>query len=424
LQRQQAARLGLAAVADALQPAESSIRAAAAEVLNRQQVQQEQAAAQAALVEEAGRWRRQVWAAQEAENWAAAQERNRAVAALQARCASVATDVREASRLGIASADELAAAWAVLDTASTLEVGPMGADGHEADAISEHLARVNELGETWAHRLALGAAATVANAGQRQRLLLQQELQAQAQKLMEDEENWQKEMQWQQLQQKKQQQEQHTQPQDPGLASEQEARRRMALLSPRRRAGTRKPSQSQTLYAQPQQQASTSPPSRQPLQVQTAAQTQAQAHVRRYQERFEQYQLEKAIQKEKVRENALQGKMKPPGGRHTAARALVRRRRRPAHMAAGAPSAAEHAVPMSLNANQREEAAARISSKDKEIKRIQANALLMRRTQQQEQQFVDDDSIGDAEDSPGTRNFRALLVASAAVRRSVSAGEQ
>lgn len=408
LQRQQAARLGLAAVADALQPAESSIRAAAAEVLNRQQVQQEQAAAQAALVEEAGRWRRQMWAAQEAETWAATQERNRVVAALQARCASVATDVREASRLGLASADELAAAWAILDTASTLDFGPVGEDGHEADAISEHLGRVNELGKTWAHRLALGASATVANAGQRQKLLLQQqELQAQAQQLMEDEENW------QQLQQRKHQQEQHKQTEDPELTSEREVRRRMALLSPRRRAGMR--------HAQ---QASTSPPPRQPLQVQTAAQTQAQAHVRQYQERFEQYQLEKAIQKEKAREDALQGKVKPPGGRHTAARALLRRRRRPAHVAAGATSSDEHAARMSSNTNQREEAAARISSKDEEIKRIQANALLLRK-QQQEQELADDDLDGDADagdDSPGTRDFRALLVASAAVRRSVSAG--
>ena len=73
LQRHQAERLGLGGVAKAISPAESSMRLAAAEVLNRQQAQQQQAEAQAALVAEASRWRRQVMAAQEAEGWCAPQ---------------------------------------------------------------------------------------------------------------------------------------------------------------------------------------------------------------------------------------------------------------------------------------------------------------------------------------------------------------
>jgi hypothetical protein len=418
LQRQQAARLGLAAVADALQPAESSVRQAAAEVLNRQHMQQEQAAAQAALVEEAGRWRRQVWAAHEAEAWAATQESNRAVAALEARCAAVAADIREASRLGLASAEELTVAWASLDEASTVNSvysrhpGPAGSGHVSAGSVSEHTERVNELGDIWAAKLALGAAATAALAGQRQQLL-QEELQAQAEQLMAEEEERQQEQ------------------------RQSETQRRRALLSPRRRASRQQsqpqqqpqPQSSAPPPPQPQAQPQASaPPQRRPLQVQTEAQAQAQAevptHVQRYQQRFEQYQLEKAIQKEKERAQAKRGKVKPPGGRHTAARALLRRRR-PLHSVVEPEPERSAAAPVSSGQNQlRKEAAARIKSKDEEIKRIQADALRTKQQQEQaEQGGGGGDGGGGGEDSPGTREVRELLVASAAVRRSVSAGQ-
>ena len=379
LQRQQARRLGLAAVANALQPAETSVRQAAAEVLNRQHQQQEQAAAQAALVEDASRWRRQVLAVHQAETWAAEQERSRAAATLDARCTAVAADIREASRLGLAPAEELAVAWSALDDAS--QAAAPG--GGSISGMAEQTERVNALGRLWSGKLVHGAAATVALAAQRQQRLQEQfQIQAEAELLMAEEERRQTDDQ-----------------------------RRRTLLSPRRR-GLAKPPHQQPQPQEQEQEQSPEPedwwrplpqPERRPLQVQTEAQTQISPRVQEYQQRFQEYKEDRYQQQQQQRKAAeaaaaaAKQKAAPPGGRHTARRALLRRRRAP-----GAPA------PTTMELRVKETAEMRIRSQAEQIRQLQADALL-RSTP----------GPSDRENDQENEDVYKLLVASREMRRSV-----
>ena len=413
LQRQQARRLGLAAVANALQPAETSVRQAAAEVLNRQHQQQEQAAAQAALVEDAGRWRCQVSAVHQAETWAADQERGRAAATLDARCAAVAAEIREASRLGLAPAEELAVAWSTLDDASQV-AAPGG--GSDVSSLVEQAERVDTLARLWSEKLVHGAAATVALAAQRQQRLHEQfQIQAEAELLMAEDERRQADDQW-----------------------------RRTLLSPRRRSVAKPPHHHQHHHHhhQPQHQHQHQPqkpeepegwwqplrqPERKPLQVQTEAQAQISPRVQEYQQRFQQYKEDKYQQQHKAAEAAPAAKQKaaPPGGRHTARRALLRRRRAPG---AAAPTT------MELRVKETETAEMRIHGQEEQIRQLQADALLRSTpglppsdsaANDQENAFSQQHAAtaaaagGGGGDSPGTREVHKLLLASREMRRSV-----
>ena len=98
----------------------------------------------------------------------------------------MAADIREASRLNLASAAEVDAAWAVLDAAADSAT----AGGEEAATAARELeTAVVSLGEVWSAKLTHGAAATIAAAGQRQEKrqaeMEEAQIQAEAEELME-----------------------------------------------------------------------------------------------------------------------------------------------------------------------------------------------------------------------------------------------